>query len=78
MLVYRGSLQPSPSLQQIQDKAPTKNRSKASKEEDSAGLQWGNINKLDLSQSILFTNDPSVMMREVSLTFFTLKFKDFI
>lgn len=56
MLVYRGSLRRSPEQTEI--------ASSGSRGDDSQML-WGTIDRLDLSQSILFSNDPDILAREV-------------
>ena len=67
VLVYRGSLLPSPFLQQMKDKSKKEgSRQRSTKEEDNQVLDWGVMDKLDLSQSILFTNDANILMREVT------------
>ncbi len=69
--MYRGCLQPSPSQSLLQEKtssSKSRGRSKAStySESDSNSLNWGTFDQLDLSQCILFTNDPFILSREVS------------
>lgn len=53
--MYRGTLYPSPSKEQL-----------TSGSLDRETIDWGTIQALNLSQSILFTNEESILKKEVN------------
>ena len=66
VLVFRGSLLRSPTIADIQSLSnnPEDNNNHHIGFDENQ-LPWGNMDCLDLSQSILFTNDDSIVQREV-------------
>jgi hypothetical protein len=69
VLVFRGSLLRSPSAQEIQNKAT---HDDAYIRFDENQLPWGDEDHLNLSQSILFSNDDAIVQREVIPTALSL------
>ena len=67
VLVFRGSLLRSPTAHEIQSKSPMEDHTYARFDENQ--LPWGDAHQLDLSQSIIFSNNEIIVEREVSLTF---------
>lgn len=66
VLVFRGSLLRSPSALEIQNKAT---HDDAYIRFDENQLPWGDSEHLNLSQSILFSNDETIVQREVTTPF---------
>lgn len=67
VLVFRGSLLRSPTAHEIQSKSPMEDHTYARFDENQ--LPWGDADQLDLSQSIIFSNNEIIVEREVGLTF---------
>ena len=66
VLVFRGSLLRSPTIADIQSRSTNpEDNNNLYIGFDENQLPWGNMDCLDLSQSILFTNDDSIVQREV-------------
>ncbi len=63
VLVYRGSLLPSPSQAQL---LANDNATAAGSSASSSTMDWGCTDLPDLSQVILFTNDPKIVSKETS------------
>lgn len=64
VLVFRGSLLKSPSRADLANKLPFSYDNEYS--DNDKNLSWGTIDNLNLSQSILFTNDETVVEKEAS------------
>ena len=66
VLVFRGSLLRSPTAHEIRSKSHMEDHTYARFDENQ--LPWGDADQLDLSQSIIFSNNEVIVDREVSLT----------
>jgi hypothetical protein len=64
VLVYKGSLKQSPTQSELPLTDEDRPGPYAIGDDDSDEIDWGSLRNLDLSQSILFTNDSRILARE--------------